>query len=80
MMGNGIQDRFGMTLSTDSAAASDCIQEGIERLLSQNHGPDLKFQEAIELDDAFAMAHWGPARCLQTVILSVEISHLGRRK
>ncbi|MCH2318242.1 MAG: hypothetical protein MK524_18065, partial [SAR202 cluster bacterium] len=51
------QDRFGMTLSTSSTAAADAWQDGIDRLLSQNHGPDLKFQEAIDLDEGFAMAH-----------------------
>ena len=52
-----IEDRFGMTLSTSSAAAAECFQEGVDRLLSQNHGPELKFQEAIELDEGFAIAH-----------------------
>ena len=46
-----------MTLSTSSTAAADSWQDGIDRLLSQNHGPDLKFQEAIDLDEGFAMAH-----------------------
>mgnify|MGYP000633867831 CR=1 FL=1 len=45
------QDRFGMTLSTSSTASVDAWQDGIDRLLSQNHGPDLKFQEAIDLDE-----------------------------
>jgi hypothetical protein len=39
-----IQDRFGMTLSTSSTAAAERWQEGVDRLLSQNHGPDLKFR------------------------------------
>jgi len=52
-----LEDRFGMTLSTSSAAAAECFQDGIDRLLSQNHGPELKFQEAIELDEGFAVAH-----------------------
>ena len=52
-----MRDRFGMTLSTSSTAAAECWQEGIDRLLSQNHGPELKFQEAIELDEGFALAH-----------------------
>ena len=56
-MSNGIQDRFGMTLSTSSAAAADTLEEGMDRLLSQNHGPELKFQEAIDLDEGFALAH-----------------------
>ena len=56
-MRNGIQDRFGMALSTSSAAAANTLDEGMDRLLSQNYGPDLKFQEAIELDEGFALAH-----------------------
>jgi tetratricopeptide (TPR) repeat protein len=52
-----MQDRFGMNLSTSSTGAAECFQEGIDRLLSQNHGPELKLQEAIELDEGFAMAH-----------------------
>ena len=52
-----MQDRFGMNLSTSSTDAAECFQEGIDRLLSQNHGPELKLQEAIELDEGFAMAH-----------------------
>ena len=51
------EDRFGMTLSTSSTAAAECFQDGVDRLLSQNHGPELKFQEAIELDEGFAMAY-----------------------
>ena len=60
-MAQNNQDRFGMTLSTSSTAAAECYQEGIDRLLSQNHGPELKFQEAIELDEGFAVAYGGLA-------------------
>lgn len=56
-MPDRIQDRFGMTLSTSSSAAAECLEDGIDILLSQNHGPELKFQEAIQLDEEFAMAH-----------------------
>ena len=52
-----IEDRFGMTLTTSSVAAAEAVVEGVDRMLSQNHGPDLKFQEAIQLDDGFAFAH-----------------------
>ncbi|MCH7714390.1 MAG: tetratricopeptide repeat protein [Chloroflexi bacterium] len=52
-----LEDRFGMPLSTSSAGAAECYREGIDRLLSQNHGPDLKLQEAIDLDEGFAVAH-----------------------
>ena len=52
-----IEDRFGMTLSTSSVAAAERWQEGVDRLLSQNHAPEVKFQEAIDLDEGFAIAH-----------------------
>jgi len=52
-----MQDRFGMDLSTSSTTAAECFQDGMDRMLSQNHGPELKLQEAIELDEGFAMAH-----------------------
>jgi tetratricopeptide (TPR) repeat protein len=54
-----------MTLSTGSTAAAECWQEGVDRLLSQNHGPDLKFREAIGLDEGFAMANGALAFWLQ---------------
>ena len=57
MMPDRIQDRFGMPLSTSSTSAAEAWQDGIDRLLSQNQGPELKFQEAIGLDGGFAMAH-----------------------
>lgn len=71
-MPNKIKDRFGMILSTSSTSAAECWQEGVDRLLSQNHGPDLKFKEAIELDDGFAMAHSSLAFWLQQRALPDE--------
>lgn len=54
-------DRYGMTLSTQSASAAACWQEGLDRLLSQNAGPDMQFAKALEHDPEFAMAHTGLA-------------------
>ena len=51
-----VEDRFGMALSTESTAAEEW-QQGVDKLLSQNPGPELKFMGAIELDEGFAMAH-----------------------
>ncbi len=56
-MPNSFIDRYGMTLSTHHLQAAERWQEGLDRLLSQNAGPDTKFQEAIELDSELAMAH-----------------------
>ena len=50
-------DRYGMTLSTNSPAAADCWQEGVDLLLAQNYGAEEKLQEAIDLDEGFAVAH-----------------------
>ena len=52
-----VTDRFGMALSTGSAAAAEEWQQGVDKLLSQNYGPELQFARAIELDEGFAMAH-----------------------
>lgn len=52
-----VKDRFGMALSTESTAAAEEWQQGVDTLLSQNHGPELQFIRAIELDEGFAMAH-----------------------
>lgn len=56
-MPNAFQDRYGMTISTHHPQAAECWQAGLDRLLSQNAGPDTKFQEAIELDGDLAIAH-----------------------
>jgi tetratricopeptide (TPR) repeat protein len=58
------RDRYGMTISTSSPAAAQLWLEGVDLLLSQNYGPDLKFQEAIDLDEGFALAHAGLAYML----------------
>ncbi len=54
-------DHYGMTISTQQAQAAQCWQAGLDRLLSQNAGPDIKFKEALALDDALALAHGGLA-------------------
>lgn len=60
-MSTAFADRYGMPLSTRSASAAACWQAGLDRLLSQNAGPEAKFVEALEHDAAFAMAHGGLA-------------------
>jgi len=56
-MPSSFKDRYGMTISTHHPQAAERWQEGLDRLLSQNAGPETKFQEAIELDGDLAMAH-----------------------
>lgn len=56
-MPHAFTDRYGMTLSTSDPTAAEQWQEGLDRLLSQNVGPDAKFAAAIARDDGLAMAH-----------------------
>ena len=52
-----LKSRNGLTITTNSPAAVDLYQEGLDLVLSQNYGPDAKLEAAIEADDGFAMAH-----------------------
>ena len=56
-MPSSFTDRYGMTLSTQHAQAAERWQEGLDRILSQNAGPDAKFHEALDLDGDLAIAH-----------------------
>ena len=52
-----LKSRNGLTLTTNSPAAADLYQEGLDLVLSQNYGPDAKLQAALDADEGFAMAH-----------------------
>ena len=52
-----LKNRNGLTITTNSPAAADLYQEGVDLVLSQNYGPDVKLNAAIEVDEGFAMAH-----------------------
>ena len=52
-----IRDRYGLELTTASPAAAEHYVEGIDLLLEQGYGPEQCFQQAIELDEGFALAH-----------------------
>jgi tetratricopeptide (TPR) repeat protein len=56
-----IEDRYGLPISTNSTTAAENLVEGVDLLLEQNFGPDLKFQQAVEADEGFALAHAGLA-------------------
>ena len=55
--GAGVKDRYDLPISTNSSAAAESFQEGVDRLLSQNFGPEEKLQQAIDADEGFALAH-----------------------
>ena len=52
-----LNNRTGLTITTNSPTAADLYQEGLDLVLSQNYGPDAKLEAAIEADEGFAMAH-----------------------
>jgi len=56
-----IADRYGLPLSTASAAAADRYQDGMDRLLSYGVGADQSFSAAVDADPGFALAHAGRA-------------------
>ena len=56
-----LTDRYGLTLSTTSAAAARHYQDGMDKLLSYGLGADESFAAAITADDGFALAHAGSA-------------------
>ena len=56
-----MQDRFGLPITTSSTTAAEHCTEGIDLLLSQNFGPKDRFQQAIDADEGFALAHAGLA-------------------
>jgi hypothetical protein len=59
------EDRYGLAVSTASAAARDAYVEGVDGLLSANAGAEAAFDRAIAADPGFALAHVGRARSLQ---------------
>ena len=62
-----LQDRYGLALSTQSAAARDAYVEGCDLLLSVYPGAQAAFERAIAADPGFALAHVGRARAVQTL-------------
>ena len=62
-----LADRYGLELSTSSAAARDAYVAGVDGLLSANAGVERQFERAIEADPEFALAHLALARSLLLV-------------
>jgi len=54
-------DRYGLAISTSSAAAAERFQDGMDRLLSYGPGAEESFAAALEADDGLAVAHSGVA-------------------
>ena len=61
-------DRYGLALATSSAKAAAAYRRGVDLLLSAWPGADARFEEAIDHDPGFGLAHAGLARCLQIYV------------
>jgi stage V sporulation protein SpoVS len=59
------RDRYGLSLSTASAAAALAYVEGVDRFLAAHAGAEESFERAVAADPAFALAQVGWARSLQ---------------
>jgi hypothetical protein len=62
--GTMLADRFGLELTTPSAAARDAYVAAVDRLLAAGAETEQAFCAVIELDPELALAHAGRARCL----------------
>ena len=60
-----MRDRYGLSLSTVSAAAGQAYVEGVDRFLAAHAGAEECFDRAVAADPAFALAHVGRARSRQ---------------
>lgn len=58
---NKTEDRYGLPISTNSTTAAENLVEGVDLLLEQNFGSEQRFQQALEADEGFALAHAGLA-------------------
>jgi tetratricopeptide (TPR) repeat protein len=68
-----LQDRFGNTLTTSSAAARDAYVTGVDRLLSAGANIEDAFRTAIAADEGFALAHIAIARTFQVLGRGPEV-------
>lgn len=62
-----LRDRYDNPLSTTSQAARDAYIEGVDCVLSANHGGEEAFRRAIAEDENFALAHAGLARSVHVL-------------
>ena len=75
----GINDRYGLPISTGSPVAAERYVEGVDLLLSQNFNPEGKFREAIESDEGFALAHAALAATLMLRVMVPEAKESAER-
>ena len=59
-----LRDRYGLSLSTSSAAATRAYVEGVDRFLAAHAAAVESFDHAVAADPGFALAHIGRSRSL----------------
>jgi tetratricopeptide (TPR) repeat protein len=59
-----LEDRFGLSLTTSSAAAAESYVRAVDLMLSANIGGEALLDAALEADPEFALAHIARARLL----------------
>ena len=74
-----LKDRYGLPLATGSPAAADNLVAGVDLLLEQNFGPDLRFQQAVDADEGFALAHAGLAYAHMTAARVAEAREAAKK-
>ena len=58
-------DRYGLALTTSSAAAAEAYTRGLDHALAAEAPAEACFRQAREEDPGFALAHIAEARMLQ---------------
>jgi tetratricopeptide (TPR) repeat protein len=70
---SGLEDRYGNALTTSSRLACDAYIDGVDRLLAAGTDIDKTFQDAVAVDEGFALAHIALARAKQVLGLGNEV-------
>ena len=55
--GNGVKDRYELTLTTESQQAADHYVDALDMFIAQTYGVEQKFGRAVEADEGLAVAH-----------------------
>ncbi len=55
--GNGVKDRYELTLTTESQQAADHYVDALDMFIAQTYGVEQEFGRAVEADEGMAVAH-----------------------
>ncbi|MGI9521515.1 MAG: tetratricopeptide repeat protein [Hyphomicrobiaceae bacterium] len=74
-----LSDRYGNILSTQSQVARDAYNEGMDCVISANHGAVDAFLSAVEADHGFALGYAGLSRAYHVLARTREASSAMQR-